>query len=444
MATYTVVKGDTFWKIAEDLLGDGALWKNLIVNGKPASEFDPKSIKAGWTITTSASGSTDTAATTATGGQSLNNIGGTPEVWKVGTTSFLVYTVPGTEDDPVYIAWEVPSDSDLQSFFGPDQPIVYNKQITEAAYNALGVLEFGSTDELVNTSEDPFSTWANDMEMLSQTQPWILDADYQALVAMSIMEGRELTQAELATTDWWQNHSAAQREWMVILHGDPSTADQKLADAKLVVSDLLTAAGAGADPGEELVAALAMNWVSGNWTQTYLQNQVTALTDPFSGIAVDAGIADLVPDAELTQTISAEDTVRDLLHTWLGPMFGAWDDAEIARIAGDIRNDPNAEQKFIESLKDQRMALFPEYSDRELSYAAISNTWRQWWMGQWGQAPDENSDLWMTVLKNNDTASSGKLLRAEGINQGVGKVLQDFSGQTVRQTSSERNPIFNG
>lgn len=439
---YTIKKGDTLWKIAESLLGDGSKWKSLYIDGKPASGVDPKTIQPGSTVTTSASGTTGSDSATATGGQELNNIGGTPEVWKVGNTSYVVYTVPGTEDDPVYIAWEVPSTEDLQSFFGPDQQIKYNKQITQSAFDGMGVLDFGSTDELLNTSEDPFSTWTKDMDLLSQTQPWILDSDYQALVAMSILEGRELTQAELATTDWWQTHSAAERNWMVTLHGDPTTAQQQIADAELATKELLTQAGLGAEPPEAIVKFLAYKSVSGEWSNLQLQTQVKALSDPYASVEMNPDLAALVDENPLdSQNITEEDTVRSLLNTWLGPMFGSWSDDEVARIAGTFRNDPQAEQKFIESLKDQRVAVLPEYGDRELSYQSIANTWKQWWLGQWGQNPDETSDLWLDVLKNNDSAASGQLLREEGLNQGVLKVMQDFSKQTVSSGNSIRNPI---
>jgi murein DD-endopeptidase MepM/ murein hydrolase activator NlpD len=437
---YVTKKGDTLGAIAK---ANGTTVDELM--GLNPSITNANVIGIGQTINLPGETSSTTAAGgTATGGQELNNIGGTPEVWKVGNAKYIVYTVPGTEDDPVYVAWQVPSDSDLQSFFGPDQPILYNKQITWEAFKNMGVLDFGSTDELANTSDDPFSTWVKDMDMMSQTQPWILDADYQALVAMSILEGRELTQAELATTDWWTTHTKAEREWMIVQHGDPATAAQKIADQEAAVTQMLANAGMGIHPPEAIVSFLAYQSLSGAWSDIELQNQIRALSDPYSNIVMDSDLATMLDDNPFETgvgNITEEDTVRQLLSTWLGPLFGEWDDDEVARIAGTFRNDPMAEQKFIESLKDQRMALLPEYTDRELSYAAISNTWKQWWLGQWGQAPDEKSDLWMQVIRANDTASSGQLLRAEGLEQGVGKVLTDFSKQSVGNIGSVRNPI---
>jgi hypothetical protein len=280
--------------------------------------------------------------------------------------------------------------------------------------------------------------------MLSQTQPWILDADYQALMAMAILEGRQVLEAEIATTTWWKTHNEAQRAYMALSAGDPSEYEAKLDDAKLRVSNMITGAGGGITPDQGIVDYLATQFLMGNMSETQLQEQIRAATDPYSGAVLDPGFAEVLEATEggLGQTNNAEDEVRSLLNTWLGPEFGNWSDAEIARVAGDIRNDPNAQTDFVEGLKDQRLALLPEYGDRNLSYQAIANTWKQWWIGQWGQNPDESSNLWMTVLKNNDMTESARLLRREGLAQGVEKVTSDLSNDGLRLTGgSERRAI---
>lgn len=446
--SYTVVKGDKLSTIDYKSLGY-ASWREMYEANKDVLGSNPDLIKPGQVIqskdeiagTSSSSGSGSGSGSSepqmATGGQTLNNVGGTPEVWKVGDDVYLVYVVPGTEKDPVYMAWKSTNpEEDLEAWFGPDQTPKYNRVITAKQYGNLGVLEFGVTDELTNTSEAPFATWANDMAVLAESQPWILDADYQALVAMAILEGRDITQAEIATTEWYQTHNAAERSWMAMQHGDPATAEQYLEDQRLVIREKLVAAGAGTEVGDDVVEYLVQKYATGTWSELELDNQIRAITDPYAEIEVDKGLAEAVAASEGTvgQTGSLEDEVRALLHTWLGPTWGSWSDEEIARVAGQMRRDPQYRDKFVESLKDQRMAVLPEYGDREISYQAIANTWKQWWVGQWGQAPDESSDLWTTVLKNNDASESAKLLRKEGLAQGIDKVTQTLNQQTVRST----------
>lgn len=438
--THTVAKGDTLGRLAARY--DTSVAELMKLNPQIK---DKNLIVIGWELTLpdGEAGEAEETPETTNEGQSLNNVPGTPQVWKVGGRSFLVYTVPDTEDDPVFMAWEVPSDNDLEAMFGPDQPVVYNRQITADAFAGLGVVEFGTTDELPSTEKDPFAAWTSTMESEAITQPWILDDDYQRLAAMAAVEGRGLTDSELAQTSWWQDHSRAEREWMILKHGDPAEADRVVADAITSVRATLTSAGAGPEPPAELVEAMAMEFVQGHWSQADLNQQIRAVTDPYSNIKVADVILPIVESSTITQTVAEEDAVRQHLNTWLGPAFGDWNDSEISRIAGEIRNDPEREQRFIEELKDQRMALLPEYENREVSYQSIANTWRQFWIGQWGQDPDETSDLWMKVLKNNDSGESARLMREEGYHRGVQKVINDLNQSTLRGAGgSERRGVY--
>lgn len=435
MPEYTVEPGDTLGKIAA--ANNTTVSELMALNSDLIKDKDL--IRIGWTLQLpgEGEGTTDPEAEPTDDtevGFSLLNVPGTPKVWhRTDGRVYLVYQVPDTEDDPILMAWHVPSPGDLQSMFGPDQEIKYNREnVTDAEWQRHGVLEFGTTDEIPAGEHDPFATWTSTMEANAITQPWILEDDYQALIGMAAVEGRALTEAELATTDWWRTHNKDQREWMTLVHGDPQEADRVLADYELQVSGMLTGAGAGPEPPPELVSHMARARATGEWSDAYLSSQIRAVTDPYSTFETDESLMPMLEENPITQTQAEEDRVRDLLHQWLGPAFGAWDEAEIAREAGMIRNDPEHEQRLIEQLKDQRMAVLPQYEDREISYQAIANTWKQWWYGQWGQSPDENSDLWLTVLQNNDATESARLLRREGYERGVPKVVQDLSNQTIR------------
>lgn len=374
-------------------------------------------------------------------GQKLNNVPGRPEVWKVGKSVYLVYMVPGTEADPVYMAWAATGPEDVQSWFGPGKDIVYDRELTPAEWRAMGAVNFGSTDEIPPGAENPFAGWAQTLRVEAASQPWILDDDYQRLMAMARIEGRGLTDAELASTQWWKKHTAAERRWMITYHGDPSTAAQMMDDKKLQITQAIQAAGGGQRVSQAIINYMAAEAVQGRWTDTYLNSQIRALTDRTSGIAIDPGLAGL-NIGTVGQTTEGEDVVRQLLSTWLGPAFGQWDQAEIKRIAGTFRNDPDAQRAFEESLKDQRLAMFPEYTDRETSYAAIANTWKNWWLGQWGEMPDEKDNLFIDVMKRNDLTESGKILRKEGLSRGVAKVRADLSQAGISLGGSERNPVL--
>ena len=344
----------------------------LIASGKTPAEADAIILGAnegGANYQASASGDLNDPY----GGRTLNNVPGKPEVWKVGKTVYLAYIVPGTEADPVWLTWKATSMDDVQSFFGPGKKIEYDRTLTPAEYKASGAVNFGITDEIPPGAKDPFSTWADVLRTEAITQPWILEADYKKLMVMSILEGRTLTNSEIATTKWWKSHNVAQREWMTLYHGDPQEAQRTIKEAENEIRQTIKDAGGGT-ASAAVVSFIAGKLVRGDWTASYVRNQITAMTDPYAGMRLDPDLAKVQGVGGVGETQAKEDVVRDLLSTWLGPAFGEWSDAEVARMAGRIRNDPDAELNFVEQLKDQRMALLPEYTDRNTSYAAIANT----------------------------------------------------------------------
>ena len=109
------------------------------------------------------------------GGRELNNVRGRPEVWQYGGQTYLVYMVPGTEADPVYMAWQAPSQADVQSWFGPGKQIVYDRTLSAAQWQQLGVLTFGTTDEIPPGADNPFAGWADTLKIEKMSQPWIMD-----------------------------------------------------------------------------------------------------------------------------------------------------------------------------------------------------------------------------------------------------------------------------
>ena len=367
---------------------------------------------------------------------------GAPELWKIGGEDWLVYLVPDT-DPPIYMAWKSPSPEDTQSFFGPDQPIVYDNIITTGDFDDPdvtgidGLIDFGSTTELASMDDDPFASWVKTMETEAKSQPWIMDDDYQSLVAMAMLEGRKLTDAEIESTGWWKNNTEGQREWMKLYHGDPMEAQRRIDDNRDLARQNLVDAGVTGF-SDELVNFMADKVTKGEWSSTYYSTQLEAFSDPSALYELD----DELVQFQNVPTIEHDDTVRDFVNKWLGPAFSNWSDAEVASWAGELRNDPNGEQRLVESLKNQRLALFPEYEDRNLSYEDISSPWRNYATNIWGQAPDETSDFFQQLIRNNDSSINGQLLRREGFNQKIGKVLVDANKAIIEgMGGSVRRPV---
>lgn len=372
--------------------------------------------------------------------QDLNSIpeGDQAQVWLDSNTGgyFLVYYVPGTQVPIMYFA----TGAEVQSFFGPGQPITVHRVGTRATFDALGALIGGRVTELSNLTENPFDAWASAMEDQAAVRPWLREPEFASLLVEALLEGRELSDAEMQQTEWWRTHNEAERQWMLLSEADPSEARRLIEQNTIIVEDSLRRAGMeGANSG--LIYFMAEAFTSGRWDSAYLQYQIRAAADPYSGLKIDPGLASYLSDPTAGgRTKAQEDTVRELVARWMGPAFGAWPEQQVAYWGGRLRNDPDAEQELIEILQNQRLVIFPEYTDRNATYEDIAGPWRTFWRQQWGETVDETDPLFHTVMRMNDAAEAAKLLRGEGLKRGnktiVGDVLRsvgEASGGGVRR-----------
>jgi hypothetical protein len=236
-----------------------------------------------------------------------------------------------------------------------------------------------------------------------------------------------VTDAEFQQTGWWREHNEAQRRWMLLVESDPATAGQMRREQNILIGDMLRAGGMR-NPPADLVRNLSNLYLTGDWGEAYLKRQITAITDPRSGYRVDKAVADLIGGA--TGTRDQESEVRNMVNQWLGPLYGGhWSSDRLAHWAGKFRNDPNAREEFEDVLRKQRLALYPEYDNPNLTYEDIAGPWRGLVESTWGEIPDETSSMFTKIVRMNDSDEASKLLRQVGIREGKGKVVQAFADQ---------------
>ena len=356
-------------------------------------------------------------------GQSLKSVPGKPQVWKVGNDVYVVYIAEGADGSQIRLSWKAPSEADVQSFFGPDQPIVYNQTLASMPPD---VMNFGTTDELANMSDDPITTWSNTLETESQTQPWLLDPDYQKLTLMAVLEGRAPSEGELKKTKWYEGHTDDQRKWMITFHGDPMTAQKQIDDERISTAQLLQQYGVN-NASAEVVNYIADKRAMGEWSQTYYANQLKGLSDPSSGITLDVGLQTLAGDTTLDTTQGGEAKVKDLVKMWLGSNLGDWDDETISYWAGQLRNDPDAELALVEQLKDQKQAIYQGY-DRESTYGTISQPWKQYISNAWGEQVQDSDPVLDNVIQMNNAGDAGQYLTEEGLKRDNDMVVNRVQG----------------
>ena len=385
------------------------------------------------TTTTTTPTTTGTGQITNTAFTQFNNIPEDGLLWNVGGNFYIVYEVPGSqgelyEGNPIYMAYEL-KDNDLfaaglltQGETTP-QP---NATMDQAFFDSIAIVT-GNTDQLTALIDNPFASFVETVGEQSQVAPWITDPEMIALIAEAAVEGREVSDAEWQTTNWYQTHNETEREWLRTYYSDPSTAAQLTTDAQIAVANSLQAAGVSNAP-EALINWVAGKFVSGEWSQTYTTEQISLFADPYATGKRDESFENYLSSTALTgvdRTTEREREVRELYSKWLGPSLGKLTDNEVAEIAGRLRDDPEYQDQLVQSLKQSRLAAFSNYTNPELTYEDIARPWRNLTTSVWGQTADETQGWWQDMVKSNDFAQAQTTLREKGLEQDVTQVTQD-------------------
>ena len=354
-------------------------------------------------------------------------------LWDVGGNFYIVYEVPGSqgelyEGNPIYMAYEL-KDNDLvnaglltQGETAP-QP---NATMDQAFFDSIAIVT-GNTDQLTALIDNPFASFVETVGEQAQVAPWITDPEIIALISEAAVEGREVSDAEWQTTNWYQTHNESEREWLRTYYSDPSTATQLTTDAQIAVANSLQAAGVSNAP-EALINWVAGKFVSGEWSQTYTTEQISLFADPYATGKRDESFENYLSSTALTgvdRTTEREREVRELYGKWLGPSLGKLTDNEVAEIAGRLRDDPEYQDQLVQSLKQSRLAAFSNYTNPELTYEDIARPWRNLTTSVWGQTADETQGWWQDMVKSNDFAQAQTTLREKGLEQDITQVTQD-------------------
>jgi hypothetical protein len=370
----------------------------------------------------------------------FNNIPEDGLLWNVGGNFYIVYEVPGSqgelyEGNPIYMAYEL-KDNDLVNAGlltkGETAPQP-NATMDQAFFDSIAIVT-GNTDQLSSLIDNPFASFVETVGEQSQVAPWITDPEMISLIAEAAVEGREVTDAEWQTTNWYQTHNEGEREWLRTYYSDPSTATQLTTDAQIAVANSLQAAGVSNAP-ESMINWVAGKYVSGEWSQTYTTEQINLFADPYATGKRDVQFENYLSSTALTgvdRTTEREREVRELYNKWLGPSLGKLTDNETAEIAGRLRDDPDYQDQLVNSLKQSRLAAFSNYTNPELTYEDIARPWRNLTTSVWGQTADETQGWWQEMVKSNDFAKAQTTLREKGLEQDVTQVTQDAT-QALQQ-----------
>ena len=84
------------------------------------------------------------------------------------------------------------------------------------------------------------------------------------------------------------------------------------------------------------------------------------------------------------------------------------------------------------ALQGERLALFPQYTNENITYQDIASPVRAQFQRIWGQEPDEFDNLFMSIAQDADINARAGRLRLEGLNRGIDKVTNDFQEDVLQ------------
>lgn len=334
----------------------------------------------------------------------------------------------------IRLAYQVRSREELESLFPTDKNPSADLEMTVDQFRGWGIVNAGRVTQLAESTGHPWEDLVASYKREAEVQPWLRDPEVLALTANAILQGRELTEGELRSTDWWRTRTEGERRWASLVSGDPAQANRVLKDTRAEVRDQLLRAGMSSPP-RRLSNELADRFTKGLASEQQLADWIRKAADPHAPGRLPDDIQRIAEQEGVEETRQLEDKVRDDVARWLGPQ-ARWEDNQIARWAGRLRNDPNAEIEFEETLRRQRLSLFPEYENENLTYEDIAAPWRGFMQQHWGTTPDEMDPVFTKLLRTNDAGENLKLLRNEGMERGNTQVLQDLASDTMRAFGS--------
>jgi len=353
------------------------------------------------------------------------------EITKVGDLYYILYTIPDTN---IPISYEA-TEQDIRGLFPLDFDQQQFKPLTIAEFNQLGAIDFGNVAELydprlISQGMTPWEGFIDYLDKEAELRPWLADEEMVFLLAESTLEGRAVTEAEWKTTDWWRTHTQDERDWLLLSQGKsieelPADAQSKIQDDKIAIRNAMIQAGVS-NPPDNLINWVSNKFTSGQWSNTYTEDQISLVADPSKVGTLDTDLQDFISGdtIEYDTTRAGEDRVTQLYKRYLGPVFGDVSANLIAEEAGKIRNDSDYEQELITKLTAQKKSLFPNYAE-DVTYEEFSAPWENFTTNQWGQQVDTTSDYFQEVLKLNDATKASKYLTQKGLDMGVDKVVNE-------------------
>jgi hypothetical protein len=356
---------------------------------------------------------------------------------------YAVFFVPNT-DPPVPLLMSVPNEEVAKTYF-KDGNVIYDRQVSGHDLERAGAIFWGDVADLPETKKtlDPWAGFLQKMARAKEVMPWLEDPDVWNIIAGAYLEGRPVEDWELFATPYFQTKTEAERDWMLKVAQDPSTALRVAEDNKIAVYDYMERLGF-TSVNADVVDWIANQWTTGKWSKSYAEKQMDKLAGGGENYELDPDFAKFLEegDTEVAPAVTNQNRVRNLWAEWLGALY-APSEEDITKWSGILRDDAvGGEARLIEYLRGQRLALFPEYADATLTWRVISSPWKSLAQSTWGLPVDETDPAFIDIVRANDPNYAMQQLRSLGIDRGYAAIYSDMiAGIEAGMRRSVRGPV---
>jgi len=354
---------------------------------------------------------------------------------------YAVFFVPETEP-PVPLLMLVPNEEVAKTYF-KDGNVIYDRQVSGQDLERAGAIYWGDVADLKSKEGSPWAGFTQKMARAKEVMPWLEDPDVWNIIAGAYLEGRPVEDWELFATPYFQSKTQAERDWMLKVAQDPSTALRVAEDNKIAVYDYMERLGF-TEVNAELVDWISNQWTTGKWSKSYAEKQMDKLAGGGENYELDADLAKFMEegDTKVAPAVTNQNRVRNLWAEWLGALY-APSEEDITKWSGILRDDAvGGEARLIEYLRGPRLALFPEYADATLTWRDISSPWKSLAQSTWGLPVDETDPAFIDIVRANDPNYAMQQLRSLGIDRGYAAIYSDMiAGIEAGMRRSVRGPV---
>ena len=344
---------------------------------------------------------------------------------QVGSEYFLAYTDPTSG---VILYWTINEKNISNISDAPDgtpaSEIEGFKSYTTGQWknfedNGL-IYAAGDIYEIVDNSFVIENT-VNAIKEVTANEPWSTSQEFQNLITSLIIEDPKNWVTNLSMNEDFKGILNDYGYDMTMYNNYRTYKGDKLGKQKLIKQSVNSVKGMllglEANLDEDTINWVANKLASAAWSADYTLQQLTGATQYGSIFTVDDDFKNVLDNGVITMSNKGEDTIKELLDTWLPEELHQPYLNNITEHAGKALNNPDYINELTEKLKNERYA-FNSTWDKEIPWQNIYSNAMTLAEGIWGVVPEKGDATIDAILQEKDLGKRKEMLRLEGLERG--------------------------